>query len=90
MKNENNKKEETEKEISKSCKWIYQCAKPKPAKERFKKHKTKLYMKYAKKENWSPSVVKSCVIRKRGKRETVTGYNQVEFVGLYNDEMKMG
>lgn len=57
---------------------------------RFKKHKTKLYMKNAKKENWSPSVVKSCVIRKRGKRETVSGYNQVEFVGLYNDEMKMG
>lgn len=24
---------------------------------RFKKHKIKLYMKYAKKENWSPRVV---------------------------------
>lgn len=35
-------------------------------------------------------VSESCVIRKRGKRETVSGYNQVEFVGLYNDEMKMG
>lgn len=46
-------------------------------------------MNYARKENWSPSIVKSCVFRER-ERETVSGYNQVEFVGLYNDdEMKM-